>query len=403
MKYLVILGDGMADEPLPDLGGKTPLEQARLETLDAMAARGILGLTRTVPRGFPPNCVVGTMSILGYDPTRYYTGRSAVEAVGLDVKVGPEDVVFASNLVTLETPAGGVEVMRDFAGGHPSPAEAREIVLDLGRTLGREGLEFHPGTGYRHVVVWRRGESRMRTCPPYDLTGKPIAGSLPEGPGANVLRDLMDGARAALATHPICEARLARGERAPTAIWLWGQGTVPALPGFAERYRVRGSVVAGAPLAAGLGVLAGLKRVSVPGATGLVETDLRAKAAHALRALETDDFVFVHVEAPAECGCMGDAVRKVEAIERLDGDLVAPIVAGLRERGEEWRLLVLPDHATPCAVRTHTAEPVPFVVAVSGDEAKTPAITRGFNERDARDNGIFIAEAHALLERLLRH
>jgi 2,3-bisphosphoglycerate-independent phosphoglycerate mutase len=243
----------------------------------------------------------------------------------------------------------------------------------------------------------------MRTCPPYDLSTKPVAGSLPEGPGSDVLRDLMDGSRAVLANHPICQARLARGERAPTAIWLWGQGTKPTLPSLRDRFGLTGAVVAGVPLAMGLGMLAGLKRIVVPGATGCVDSDMRAKGEHALRALETGDFVFVHVEAPAECGCLGDAARKVEAIERLDAQVVTPVVAGLRERGEPWRMLVVPDHPTSCAARTHTAEPVPFIVAVSGDEGKTRTATRGFSERDARENGIFIPEAHALLERLLRH
>jgi 2,3-bisphosphoglycerate-independent phosphoglycerate mutase len=403
MKYVVIVVDGMADEPVAELNGRTPLEQANTETLDQMAARGILGLTRTIPRGLPPGCTVGTLSVLGYDPQRYYTGRAGVEAVGLDVPLGPKDVAFVSNLVTLETPAGGVEVMRDFAGGHPSPAECRELVLDLGRALGREGIELHPGAGYRHLVVWRNGEMRMRTYPPHDLTGKPVAASFPDGPGSDVLRDLMGRSRAVLAEHPICQARLARGERAPTAIWIWGQGTVPVLPSLGSRYGVQGAFVATTPLCAGLAQLAGLARVPVPPPSGLLDVDLRAVASHALEALAARDFVLVHVDAPAECACNGDAPRKVDAIERIDTELVAPLVDGLRQRGEEWRLLLVPDHATPCSLRTDTGEPVPFVVAVSGDEGRPPTLTRRFSEKDARDNGIFIAEAHALLERLLRH
>lgn len=403
MKYVVIVVDGMADEPVAELGGRTPLEQAKTDALDHMAARGILGLTRTIPRGLPAGCTVGTLSILGYDPARYYTGRAGVEAAGLDVRLGPKDVAFVSNLVTLETPAGGVEVMRDFAGGHPSPAECRELVLDLGRGLGREGVELHPGASYRHLVVWRNGESHMRTCPPHDLTGKPVAGSFPDGPGSELLRDLMERSRALLAQHPICQARLARGERAPTAIWIWGQGTTPTLPPLGQRYGIDGAFVATTPLCAGLARLAGLTRVAVPPPSGLLDVDLRAAASHALDGLATRDFMLVHVDAPAECACNGDAPRKVEAIERIDTELVAPLVDGLRQRGEEWRLLLVPDHPTPCALRTHTAEPVPFVVAVSGDEGRSPALTRRFCEKDARDNGIFIAEGHALLERLLRH
>jgi 2,3-bisphosphoglycerate-independent phosphoglycerate mutase len=294
-------------------------------------------------------------------------------------------------------------MLRDFAGGHPSPAEAHELTLDLGRALAREGIEFHPAAGYRHIMVWRNGEPRVRTCPPYDLTGKPVAGSFPDGPGADVLRDLMERSREILVSHPICQARLARGERAPNAIWLWGQGTLPSLPPLGERYGVRGAFVGSTPLCAGLAELAGLARVALPPSSGLLDVDLRTQAAHVLQALETHDLVLAHVDTPAECGCAGDVPRKVEAIERLDSELLAPLLDGLRQRGEEWRVLVAPDHPTPCALRTHTTEPVPFVVAVSSDEAKTRSVSRRFCEKDARDNGIFIAEAHALLERLLRH
>jgi 2,3-bisphosphoglycerate-independent phosphoglycerate mutase len=242
----------------------------------------------------------------------------------------------------------------------------------------------------------------MRTCPPHDLTGKPVAGSLPDGPGSEVLRDLMARSRAVLAAHPLCQARLARGERAPNAVWLWGQGTKPRLPRLTERFGLTGAVVAGVPLAAAFGMLAGFRRVHVPGATGQLDTDLRAKAEYGLRALEEVDLLFLHVEAPAEGGCLGDPQRKIDAIERFDGEVVAPVLEGLGRLGTEWRMMVMPDHPTPCALRTHTAEPVPFLVAASQDQAKAQGLARGFNERDAREQGIFIAEAHSLLERLLR-
>src|SRR5437870_1630754 len=307
MKYVVLQGDGMADEPIAELGGKTPLEYARIPNLDHMASRGILGLTRTIPRGFPPGSDVGTMSILGYDPARYHPGRSPIEAASMGVELGPDDVAFRCNLVTLETPEGGAEIMRDFAAGHPPTEEAAEIVRDLGRTLGREGLEFHPGVSYRHLLVWRGGEGGMRTKPPHDLSDKPVAGHFPEGPGA-------DG----------------------------------------------------------------------------------------LRALAERDFLFLHVEAPDEGGHMGDAQKKVEAIENVDAKVVGPLLEGLRAAGGEWRLLVMPDHPTPCALKTHTDDPVPFVVYISSDERKPRGLARGYNERDAREQGIFIPEAHTLLERLLR-
>jgi 2,3-bisphosphoglycerate-independent phosphoglycerate mutase len=402
MKYVVLQGDGMADEPIAELGGKTPLEHARTPNLDHMASRGILGLTRTIPRGLPPGSDVGTMSVLGYDPGRYHTGRSPIEAASMGVELGPNDVAFRCNLVTLEMPEGGVEIMRDFAAGHPATAEAAEIVLDMGRELGREGLEFHPGVSYRHLLVWRGGESRMRTTPPHDLSDKPVAGHFPDGPGADVLRDLMERSRRFLADHRICREKLARGERAPTAIWLWGQGKRPQIPTLRDRFGIDGSVIAAVDLVNGLGVLAGLRRVNVPGATGFLDTNFRGKAEYGLRALAERDFLFLHVEAPDEGGHLGDPAKKVEAIENFDEKVVGPLLEGLRQSSGEWRMLVMPDHPTPCALKTHTDDPVPFVVYVSGDDAKPRGLSRGYNERDAREQGIFIPEAHTLLERLLR-
>jgi 2,3-bisphosphoglycerate-independent phosphoglycerate mutase len=402
MKYLVLQGDGMADEPIAELGGKTPLEAARTPNLDHMAGRGILGLTRTIPRGLPPGSDVGTMSVLGYDPARYHTGRSPIEAASMGVELGPDDIAFRCNLVTLEMPAGGVEIMRDFAAGHPPTAEAAEIVLDMNRALGREGLEFHPGVSYRHLLVWRKGESGMKTTPPHDLSDKPVAGHFPTGQGAEVLNDLIERSRAFLAEHRLCRERLARGERAANAIWLWGQGKRPKVPTLRDRYGIDGSVIAAVDLVNGLGVLAGLRRISVPGATGYLDTNFLGKAEYGLRALEERDFLFLHVEAPDEGGHLGDPQKKVEAIENFDQKVVGPILEGLRQRGGEWRIMVLPDHPTPCALKTHTDDPVPFVVYVSSDEQKPRALSRGYNERDAREQGIFIPEAHTLLERLLR-
>jgi 2,3-bisphosphoglycerate-independent phosphoglycerate mutase len=367
-----------------------------------MAARGILGLTRTIPRGLPPGSDVGTMSVLGYDPARYHTGRSPIEAASMGVELGPDDIAFRCNLVTLETPAGGVEIMRDFAAGHPPTPEAAEIVLDMNRALGREGLEFHPGVSYRHLLVWRKGESGMKTTPPHDLSDKPVAGHFPTGQGAEVLNDLIERSRAFLAEHRLCRERLARGERAANAIWLWGQGKRPKVPTLRDRYGVDGSVIAAVDLVNGLGVLAGLRRISVPGATGYLDTNFLGKAEYGLRALEERDFLFLHVEAPDEGGHLGDPQKKVEAIENFDQKVVGPILEGLRQRGGEWRMMVLPDHPTPCALKTHTDDPVPFVVYVSSDEQKSRALSRGYNERDAREQGIFIAEAYTLLERLLR-
>jgi 2,3-bisphosphoglycerate-independent phosphoglycerate mutase len=402
MKVVVLQAGGMADEPIVELGGKTPLEYARTPHLDQMAARGILGQTRTISRGLPPGSDVGTLASLGYDPTRHRGSAAAFEAAGLGVELGPDDVAFRCNLVTLEPGEDGAPVMRDFAAGHPPTAEAAALVADLGRALAQDGLELHAGLSYRHLLVWRCGEAGMRTVPPHDLADKPVAPALPEGPGAEVLRDLMTRAEAVLAEHPTCIAKRARGERAPSGIWLWGQGRRVTLPSLGERFGTDGAVVAAVDLVNGIGTLAGLARVRVPGATGFFDTDYRGKAAAGLQALAERGFLFLHVEAADEGGHMGDPQRKVEVAERFDAEVVGPLLEGLRQTGDEWRVLVLPDHATPCTQRRHTDDPVPFLVYVSADEHKTRTVARGYGERDAREQGIFIPEAHTLLERLFR-
>src|SRR5262245_24174363 len=277
----------MADEPIAQLGGKTPLEQARTPHLDRMASLGILGLTRTVPAGQPAGSDIGTLSVLGYDPAQHHGGRAALEAASLGVRLGPDDVALRCNLVTLETPEGGVEVLRDSTGGHPSAAEGRELLADLARVLGRGAVEFHAGRGYRHLAVWPDRDASVRTARPYELNDRPVAPSLPDGGRAAVLRDLIERSRPLLAAHPICQARRARDERAPNAIWFWGQGKRLELP----RFRVPGAVVSASDLVRGLGVLAYLRLVDVPGATGFLDTDMGAKAAHGLRALSDRDFL----------------------------------------------------------------------------------------------------------------
>jgi 2,3-bisphosphoglycerate-independent phosphoglycerate mutase len=292
--------------------------------------------------------------------------------------------------------------MADFAGGRPSPEEARALVGDLAAALAGDDVELYAGLGYRHLLVWRGGEAGMRTTPPHAVADQPIAAALPQGPGAERLRALMDHAAEILRAHPVCEARSARGERAPNAIWLWGQGAGRTLPPLRERFGVEGAVVAAADLVRGLGLLAGLAVVDVPGATGEIDSNFRGKAEHGLRALDTRDFLLLHVGAPDESGHLGDAQQKVAAIERLDEDVLGPLLDGLRARGGEWRVMVLADHPTPCGRRTHTTDPVPFAVYVTAHESKTTAQKRGYHERDAREQGIFVPEAHTLLERLLR-
>jgi 2,3-bisphosphoglycerate-independent phosphoglycerate mutase len=400
MKYVVIQGDGMADRPVADLSGRTPLEVARTPNLDRMASRGILGMAVTIPKGMSPGSDVGTMSVLGYDPRRYHTGRSPIEAASMGVDLAPEDVAFRCNLVTIE-PAGDGETMRDFTAGHISTEEAGRLVGDLGATLGGDGIEFHAGVSYRHLVVWRGGADAMETTPPHDITDQRITDHLPSGKGADRLRDLMERSREVLRDHPVNVERRTRGEREATQVWLWGQGRRPELPTLKEQFRLNGAVIAAVDLVNGLGVLAGLERLRVPGATGYLDTDYGAKAEYGLRALADRDFLFLHVEAPDEAGHMGNAAEKVKAIEAIDALIVGRLLDGLPQYGE-WRMLVMPDHATPCALKTHSDDPVPFTVFSSADLSKTKGPSRRYTETDARDHGIFIASGHTLLERLLR-
>lgn len=402
MKCVVVVGDGMADEPIGELGGKTPLEVAQTPTLDRMAARGLLGLTRTLSAAALAAGDVASLALLGYDPLRYRTGCGAFAAAGHALDLAAGDVAFRMRLVTLERRDDGTLAMGDVFGGGPSAEEAGALLADLAGALAGDGIEVHAGHGHRHLLVWRGGEQGMRTVPPHAVAGQSVAGAEPHGPGAERLLALMDRAAEVLRAHPICDARRARGERAPNAVWLWGPGTRRPLPSLQERFGVEGAVIAVADTVRGLGALAGLRIVEVPGATGGRDTNFRGKAEHALRALDACDFLLLHVAAPDECGHLGDAQQKITAIERLDAEVLGPLLEGLRARGGDWRVLVAADHATPCGRRTHTADPVPFALYVTAHDEKTAAQKRGYHERDARELGIFVPEAHTLLERVLR-
>lgn len=398
MKYVIVQGDGMADHPLESLGGRTPLQAASTPHMDWLACRGLFGLAHTIPEGFPPGSDVGNMSILGYDPALYHTGRSPLEAASMGVKLGAADVAFRCNLVTLGG-EGRKAVMEDFTAGHISSAEAAEIIRDLSRQLGGNGIEFHPGVSYRHLMVWRGGEEGMATTAPHDITDKEVASYLPGGKGAEMLLQLMEAAKSLLAEHPVNRERERKGEKRATSIWLWGQGKAPALPSLTERFRVKGGVISAVDIVNGLGVYAGLERIQVPGITGFFDTNYKGKGEYGLRALAEKDLVFIHVEAPDEAGHMGDVEMKVKAIEEIDAQVVGTLLDGL-DRWGEWRLLLLPDHPTPIALKTHVAEPVPFVLFSSCDrEEKHKGL--GFNESDAGKTGTVVKEAFRLIEALI--
>lgn len=394
MKIVVLEIDGVADEPSADLGGKTPLEAARVPRLDQLAAVGILGLTRTIPRGTPPRADVGALSVLGYDPTESAPGIAVLEAIGCGVELAPTDVVYRVTLVRLSPDDKGREVLRGPIGGGLSDVESRAVFGELNRRLCRDGLELVASRG-RHLLVCRNGEARVRTTSPWDAVDKPVSGALPEGPGAALPAEVIARSREVLRENPICAAY---GESAPNVLWPWGQGVRRPL----ARFGLPGAAIVGSDRGRGLARLAGLDVVDPPGSAGVLAVELRGYADAAVAALGGHDFCLVEVGMADALGHAGDAAGKVGFVEQLDEHLVGPLVEGLRSLGGDWRIMVVPGHATPCARRSHSDEPVPFLVHTAADEGRPPRRERGFNERDAREHGIFIPEAHALMERLLR-
>ena len=396
MKYIILVGDGMGDYPLAELGGRTPLEAAATPHLDELAQQGELGLARTIPPGMEPGSDIANLSIIGYDPARYHTGRAPLEAAALGVALGPEEVAFRCNLVTLRQEDAGL-FMEDYAAGHISSDEAKELITALDAALGQDGRRFYPGVSYRHLLVWKEGRADWRTYPPHDWTGQEVGKLMEEDGAARPLWELIRESWAVLKDQEVNRQRRAAGKRPATSIWLWGQGRPPQLPTLKERFGLTGAVISAVDLIRGIGLYAGLKPILVPGATGYLDTNYAGKVAAALEALKSMDLVFIHVEAPDEAGHSGELPLKLQALEDFDAKVVGPLRRGLKELGDH-RLLVLCDHFTPLAVRTHTLEPVPFVLFDSraqGDQL------RFFTENDAKETGLLLNQAADLLPRLL--
>lgn len=398
MKYIVLLGDGMGDYPLAELGNKTPLQYARTPNMDRMAQEGTVGLVDTIPEGFTPGSDVANLSVLGYNPHEFYSGRGPLEAANMGIHLGPDDVAFRCNLVTLSE---GFDVrMEDFTADHIPSAEAREIILSLQAEIGNETFQFYPGVGYRHLLVWRGGDASSKTTPPHDITGKEAAPYLPAGGKSHALLDLMARAKSILQDHPVNRDRLAKGKKAANAIWLWGQGKAPAMVPLTEKYHLRGGVISAVDLLNGIGIYAGLDVLRVEGATGYVDTNYRGKGEKALECLKERDFVFVHVEAPDEMGHEGNVSGKIKAIEDFDEKVVGTVLKGLTAFAA-WRLLVLCDHPTPIVHRTHVADPSPFVI-LSSSEKENRKNGAGYSEIEAKNSGILVSPGHQLMDHFIR-
>ncbi len=397
MKFIILQGDGMADYPLEVLDGRTPLEAARTPNMDWLAARGVFGLAHVIPKGFPPGSDVGNMSIMGYDPAVYHTGRSPLEAASMGVALGPRDIAFRCNLVTLGG-SGGDIFMEDFTSGHITTEEAAELIRAIGQKLGGNGIEFFPGVSYRHLMVWRDGMEKMETTPPHDITDQKVSAYMPTGEGAERLLSLMEASRPILANHPVNKKRQAAGHRSATTIWLWGQGRAPALPSLAQRFGIKGGVISAVDIINGLGVYAGLERIYVPGITGFLDTNYRGKGEYGVNSLEKNDFVFIHVEAIDEAGHMGDVEKKIQALEDFDEKVVGTVLQKMAQR-KDWRVLLMPDHPTSIALKTHVAEPVPFALYSAEEPCQNGAV--GYNEKDAAATGIVAKQAYRLIESLI--
>ena len=397
MKYIVLVGDGMADYPIKELGDRTPLEAAKTPNLDYIAKHGRLGRIKTIPDNATPGSDVANITIFGYDPKKYYTGRGPLEAANLGIDLENDDVAFRCNLVTATA-----DTLEDYSAGHISSNEAAIIMKTLNERLGTENISFFPGVSYRNLVLFKKGaEQRLENLKckaPHDIAGQNISRNLPQGENADVIIKLMNDSRVILEKAEINQVRVDLKENPANMIWLWGQGKKPSMPSFEEKYGINGSVISAVDLIKGLGRILGLDVINVTGATGYYDTNYAGKARAALKSLEKSDFVFVHVEAPDEAGHNGDLREKIIAIERFDQLVVGTILDAFK-RKKNFRILVLPDHATPISVRTHTSDKVLFGIFGKG------IIGRGFlnySEKEAQKSELYFEKGYELMEYLLK-
>ena len=396
MKYIVLLGDGMADFPLSELEGKTPLEFAHTPNMDRIAAEGTEGLIDTIPAGFTPGSDVANLSVLGYDPNTCHTGRAPLEAANMSVDLAHDDVAFRCNLVTLGS-AEGKTIIEDFTSGHITSEESKQIIDSLQRDLSSSVIDFYPGVGYRHLMVYKGGPVSLETIPPHDIVGDPIDGWLPKGKGSEEIRNLMERSRDILRDHPVNRERASKGRKTADSIWLWGEGRAPRMEPLTAKYGgIKGGVISAVDLIMGIGVYAGLETLRVEGATGYTDTNYRGKAQKALEYLRDGDFVFLHVEAPDEMGHEGDIKGKIKAIEDFDKEVVETILSGVDTLGD-FRIIVLSDHPTPISLKTHATDPSPFAV-LSSIDGENIANGGAYNETTAKNTGIMVSPGHLLMD-----
>jgi len=390
MKYLILVPDGAADEEIAMLGNKTPLQAAKINNMNRLAQKGMVGLVRTIPPGIAPGSDAANLSVMGYDPAVYHTGRSPLEAVSMGIEMSDTDVAFRTNLVTLKG-EGCYEdlIIADHSAGDISSEEAKVLMEYINEKLGREGLQFYPGVSYRHAMIVRNGSTDYDLTPPHDVLTQRVGDHLPKGGGADFIAEMMKESYRLLSEHPVNLERIKKGLNPANSIWIWGQGRKPNLSSFYEKYGIKGTAISAVDLIKGIALCAGLSSVDVEGATGTIHTNFKGKALAAIAEYQKgQDFIYLHLEAPDECSHQGDLEGKIKSLELIDELVLKPILDYLSSSGEAFKVLIVPDHRTPMAIRTHSATPVPYVLYNSEKEA-LPDLERAFHEEAGKKGRYF--------------
>ncbi len=401
MKYIVILGDGMADFPIEQFGNQTPLQYANIPTIDWLAKHGELGLVKTVADGLSPGSDVANLSVMGYNPFEFYSGRSPLEAASMGVELSDTDITFRCNLVTLSDEEPYSEkVILDHSADEITTKEADILIKEVKKHLETDIIKFHTGISYRHLMVWHDGPYEFSLTPPHDILERKIDEYLPQGLQADIIHNMMVKSSAFLKNHPINLKRIEKGLRPANSIWIWGEGKKPRLSSFYEKYNLKGAVISAVDLIKGIGLCAEMESIDVEGATGNIHTNFIGKANAAIEALaEGQDFVYVHIEAPDECGHRNEVENKVKSIELIDEQVVKIVKEQLDAMGEDYKIMILPDHPTPLCLRTHTSDPVPFLIYQSNKQQEN--LTQKYDEFSAKQTGIYFEEGYKLMDYFL--
>lgn len=403
MKYVVALYDGMADYPVEALGGKTPMQKANKPIFDSLAKRGEVGLVRTIGEGLKPGSEIGNLTVMGYDPRKYFTGRSPLEAISIGVKMADDDISLRCNLVTLSDEENyDDKTMVDYSAGDISSEEAAKIIKTVQQNFGGGEFDFYSGVSYRHCLIFHKGTTDLGTMtPPHDISGRVVGPYISTSPNAQKLTSLMRKSYDLLKDHPVNIERIKQGKRPANSIWLWGEGTKPTLPPFSELYGVKGTVISAVDLLKGIGIAAGMQTPEVEGATGYIDTNFEGKAIAAVDALKKDcDFAYIHIEAPDECGHRYEPENKVKAIEYIDSRVLPIVIKGLEEIGEDYKIMILPDHPTPLSTRTHASDPVPYMIYQKSKEKDSGV--ESINEESAKKTGNFIDAGYELMNKFIK-